>query len=97
MKKSSAQVTAHYAPADLEGRQVLGVVNFPPRQIGTFMSEALVLGVPDADGEVVLIAPDLRRARRRQALLNRAAFGAGHAPITQTGHRFPRASAAGTG
>lgn len=59
VRKSSAQITAHYAAADLEGRQVLGVVNFPPRQIGTFMSEALVLGVPDADGEVVLIGPDL--------------------------------------
>ena len=57
-KKSSAQVTAHYTPETLVGRQVMGVVNFPPRQIGPFMSEALVLGVPDADGEVVLIGPD---------------------------------------
>ncbi len=57
-KKSSAQLTAHYAPRDLVGRQVMAVVNFPPRQIGKFMSEVLVLGVPDAAGEVVLIAPD---------------------------------------
>jgi len=57
-KKSSAQITAHYAPDALVGRQVLGVVNFPPRQIGPFMSEALVLGLHDADGKVVLIGPD---------------------------------------
>lgn len=58
-KRSSAQITRHYTPAALVGRQVLAVVNFPPRQIGPVMSEVLVLGVPDADGEVVLIAPDL--------------------------------------
>ena len=58
VKKSSAQVTAHYTPDALIGRQVMAVVNFPPRQIGKFMSEVLVLGVPDADSEVVLIAPD---------------------------------------
>ncbi len=57
-KKSSAQITRHYDPATLIGRQVLAVVNFPPRQIGPFMSEVLVLGVPDAAGEVVLIGPD---------------------------------------
>jgi len=56
-KRSSAQITAHYAPGDLVGRQVLAVVNFPPRQIGPVMSEVLVLGVPDAAGEVVLIGP----------------------------------------
>ena len=58
-KKSSAQITAHYDPETLPGRKVLAVVNFPPRQIGKFMSEVLVLGVPDAEGEVVLLTPDL--------------------------------------
>ncbi len=58
VKKSSAQITEHYNPEKLLGKQVLAVVNFPPRQIGPFMSEVLTLGVPDADGEVVLIAPD---------------------------------------
>ncbi|SFR10416.1 tRNA-binding protein [Poseidonocella sedimentorum] len=58
-KKSSAQITVHYSPDDLVGRRVLAVVNFPPRQIGPFMSEILVLGVPDENGEVVLIAPDM--------------------------------------
>ncbi len=57
-KRSSAQLTRHYTPQGLIGRQVLAVVNFPPRQIGKVMSEILVLGVPDADGEVVLLAPD---------------------------------------
>ncbi|NNF73072.1 MAG: tRNA-binding protein [Rhodobacteraceae bacterium] len=57
-KKSSAQITVHYRPEDLPGKRVLAVVNFPPRQIGKFMSEVLVLGVPDAAGEVVLITPD---------------------------------------
>ncbi|MBF9059966.1 tRNA-binding protein [Rhodobacterales bacterium HKCCSP123] len=58
VKKSSAQITAHYTPEALVGRQVLGVVNFPPRQIGPFMSEALVLGLHDAEGRVVLVGPD---------------------------------------
>jgi tRNA-binding protein len=58
VKKCSAQLTRHYTPEGLIGRQVLAVVNFPPRQIGKFMSEVLVLGVPDAEGEVVLIGPD---------------------------------------
>ena len=57
-RKSSAQVTGHYAPERLVGRQVLAVVNFPPRQIGPFRSEVLTLGVADAEGAVVLVAPD---------------------------------------
>ncbi|PQO24097.1 tRNA-binding protein [Rhodobacteraceae bacterium WD3A24] len=57
-RRSSAQITAHYAPEDLVGRQVLAVVNFPPRQIGPMRSEVLVLGLPDAEGEIVLIGPD---------------------------------------
>ena len=56
-KRSSAQVTKHYTLDQLIGRQVLGVVNFPPRQIGPVMSEVLVLGVPDEEGAVVLIGP----------------------------------------
>lgn len=57
-RKSSAQITERYAPNDLVGLQVLAVVNFPPRQIGPFMSEVLTLGLPDSDGNVVLITPD---------------------------------------
>ena len=57
-KRSSAQITAHYTPEALIGRHVLAVVNFPPRQIGKVLSEVLVLGLPDAAGEVVLIGPD---------------------------------------
>ena len=56
-KRSSAQITTHYTLEELIGRQVLAVVNFPPRQIGPVKSEVLTLGVPDADGEVVLIGP----------------------------------------
>jgi tRNA-binding protein len=59
IKKSSAQVTRHYDPATLIGRQVAAVVNFPPRQIGKFMSEVLTLGFPDENGEVVLFKPDI--------------------------------------
>ena len=56
MKKSSAQITEHYRLEDLPGTQVAAVVNFPPRQIGKFMSEVLTLGFPDGDGDVVLVA-----------------------------------------
>jgi tRNA-binding protein len=58
VKKSSAQITVHYRPESLIGRQVAAVVNFPPRQIGKMMSEVLTLGFPDAQGEVVLIMPE---------------------------------------
>jgi tRNA-binding protein len=57
VKKSSAQITKHYAPESLVGRQVAAVTNFPPRQIGPFMSEVLTLGFPDAEGGVVVISP----------------------------------------
>ncbi|MEE4347764.1 MAG: tRNA-binding protein [Paracoccaceae bacterium] len=58
-KKTSAQITAHYTPEGLVGKQVMAVVNFPARQIGKFMSEVLVLGVSDASGGIVLLSPDL--------------------------------------
>ena len=57
-KKSSAQITAHYSPDTLVGKEVIAVVNFPPRQIGPMKSEVLVLGLHDADGGVVLLSPD---------------------------------------
>ena len=57
IRRSSAQLTAHYQPEQLRGRLVIAVTNFPPRQIGPIRSEVLVLGVPDADGEVVLLEP----------------------------------------
>jgi len=59
-KRSSVQITVHYKPDQLIGRQVCAVVNFPPRQIGPFMSEVLTLGMPDADGAVVLVKPDFK-------------------------------------
>ena len=58
VKRSSAQLTVHYTPEQLIGRQVCAVVNFAPRQIGKFTSEVLTLGMPDADGAVVLVRPD---------------------------------------
>ena len=58
VKKSSAQIAVHYQPENLPGKKVLGVVNFPPRQIGKFMSEVLVLGAPDEHNHVVLLTPD---------------------------------------
>ena len=57
VKRSSAQITQHYTAEALEGKLVLGVVNFPPKQIGPFMSEALTLGLPDENDDVVLISP----------------------------------------
>jgi tRNA-binding protein len=60
IKQSSAQITRRYDCATLVGRQVAAVVNFPPRQIGKFMSEALTLGFPDESGEVVMFAPDIK-------------------------------------
>ena len=57
-KKTSAQITAHYTPDDLLGKRVIAVTNFPPRQIGPFMSEVLVLGLSDAQGDIVLLSPD---------------------------------------
>lgn len=59
VRKSSAQITQHYTPEKLVGRQVLGVVNFPKKQIGPFMSEALTLGAPDEQGHVVLLGVDI--------------------------------------
>lgn len=61
-KRSSAQLVKHYTKEELVGKKVLGVVNFPPRQIGPFLSEVLTLGVPDAEGECVLIIPDKQDA-----------------------------------
>src|SRR6266481_4058076 len=58
IRKSSAQATTHYSKTDLQNRLVLAVVNFPPKQIGPFMSEVLTVGVPDADGAVILVMPE---------------------------------------
>jgi tRNA-binding protein len=58
VKRSSVQITVHYQPEELVGRQVIGVVNFPPRQIGPFMSEVLTLGLADSNGDIVLLLPE---------------------------------------
>ena len=58
LKRSSAQITVHYEPVSLVGRQVAAVVNFAPRQIGPFMSDVLILGFPDAEGAIVLVTPE---------------------------------------
>lgn len=62
LKRSSAQITKHYKLSDLIGKKVLAVVNFPPRQIGPFISEVLTLGVPDKDGHIILIQPEIEEA-----------------------------------
>ena len=73
IKRSSAQITEHYAPADLVGRRVVAVVNFPPKQIGPFVSEVLVLGAYDEAGEVILLrARPRRRAWRADRLASRS-------------------------
>ncbi len=59
IKRSSAQVTQHYTPAELMHKQIIGVVNFAPKKIGPFFSEVLVLGIPDSDGHVVLLSPSI--------------------------------------
>jgi len=59
IRRSSAQLTAHYTPDELRGKLVIAVLNFPPRQIGPVRSEVLILGVPDADGAVVLLEPSV--------------------------------------
>ena len=63
LKKSSAQITKHYQVEELSGKLILGIINLPPRQIGPFISEVLTLGVPDENGEVILITPDIASAR----------------------------------
>ena len=68
VKKSSAQIAVHYTPESLVGRQVLGVVNFPPRQIGPFRSEVLTLGFEDADGAIVLAQPGMAIPNGRKLL-----------------------------
>lgn len=68
IKKSSAQITVHYTPQELIGRQVVAVTNFPPRQIGKFMSEILVTGFEDENGAIVLIAPDKKVPNGRKLL-----------------------------
>jgi tRNA-binding protein len=68
LKKSSAQITVHYTLDSLVGRQVLGVVNFPPRQIGPFRSEVLTLGFEDENGAIALAAPDLKIPNGRKLI-----------------------------
>ena len=83
VKKTSAQVTKYYTPETLMGRQVAAVVNFPPRQIGKFMSEVLTLGFPDGDGDVVLVAVERAGAERREDVL-------GHSYPRPLPHTLPR-------
>ena len=71
VKRSSAQITRHYRPADLVGRRVVAVVNFPPKRIGPFVSEVLVLGAYDEGGEVILLAPDRPVGREQDRVIRR--------------------------
>jgi tRNA-binding protein len=88
-KKSSAQITTHYTPASLVGKQVLAVVNFPPRQIGPMRSEVLTLGVSDGKGEIVLMTPD-------QAVPDGSRLHGAGLPGRLTGAVMKRAGQAGT-
>lgn len=66
IKKTSAQITRHYSPEGLVGKQVMAVVNFPPKQIGKFLSEVLVLGVDDGEGGIILVGPDAKASNGKK-------------------------------